>query len=266
MSYLESNKKIRWHYNVLGRGPCIFFIHGWAANMRVFSQQARHFSTDYKVVLVDLPGHGKTDWKPITFENVSKDIKSIADHLGVKSFSVVGSSMGGFVGLKIAQMYPKLVKKLVMIGSLPKFLKTQQCPIGLTVKEMEKLRTQLQNRYPMILDVFFRSLFTLKERESEKFKWIHQFRKQEKVPDVRALESFLDMLTKGDLTEFLKTVDIPILFLAGRKDYICSEDSLGFLKKVVPQAQVDFMEDCGHFPFLINSSEFNKKVEKFLKV
>jgi len=265
MSYLVTTADIRWHYNVLGKGSCIFFIHGRAASMQVFSQQARYLFQNQKVELVDLPGHGKTNWKPMTFDEVAAGIKGIADEIGVKTFSIVGSSMGGFIGLKIAQLFPGRVEKLAMIGSLPKFLKTQQRPLGLTEFEMNKLKQQLQARYPGILDIFFRSLFTLQERESEKFKWIHQFRKQEKAPERQALESFLDMLREGDLTEFAETVGIPIFFLAGRKDYICSESSLEFVKDIVPNAIVDFMEECGHFPFLIKSEEFNEKVEKFLK-
>ncbi|MDD3374473.1 MAG: alpha/beta hydrolase [Candidatus Omnitrophica bacterium] len=264
MSYLITKENIRWHYNVLGKGNCIFFIHGWAANMRVFSQQARYFSQEYKVVLVDLPGHGKTNWKEITFDDIATGIKDIADVIGINKFSIVGSSMGGFVGLKIAQLFPQRVEKLAMIGSLPKFLKTQKRPLGLTEFEMNKLKQQIQTKYPGILDIFFRSLFTLQERESEKFKWIHQFRKQEKVPQREALESFLEMLKEGDLTEFAESVNIPILFLAGRKDYICSQSSLKFIGNIVPKATIEFMEDCGHFPFLIKSEEFNKKVEKFL--
>ena len=264
MSYLVTKEDIRWHYNVLGKGDCIFFIHGWAANMRVFSQQARYFSQNYKVVLVDLPGHGKTNWKQTTFDEVASGIKDIANVIGVKNFSIVGSSMGGFIGLKIAQLFPERVDKLAMVGSLPKFLKTQQRPLGLTEFEMNKLKQQLKEKYPGILDIFFRSLFTLQERESEKFKWIHQFRKQEKVPERQALETFLEMLKEGDLTEFAKTVGIPILFLAGRKDYICSQSSLKFVKNIVPHATISFIEECGHFPFLIKSEEFNEKVERFL--
>ncbi len=264
MSYFLGSKNIRWHYNAFGKGECILFIHGWAGNMRVFSQQARHFSQDHKVILVDLPGHGKTNWKEITFEDIAFEIKEIIDELGIKEFSIVGSSMGGFVGLKIAQLFGNHVSRLAMIGSLPKFLKTQKKPLGLTEFEMNKLKKQIETRYPDILDIFFRSLFTLEERESAKFKWIHEFRKQEKVPEKRALECFLEMLKEGDLTEFLKSVHIPILFLAGRKDYICSESSLQFLKDVVPGANIEFMENCGHFPFLIRSDEFNQRIENFL--
>lgn len=264
MSYLTTSKDIRWHYNVLGHGPCLFLIHGWAANMRVFSQQARHFSSDYKVVLLDLPGHGKTDWRPVTFDEVATQIKEIADHIGVDKFCVVGSSMGGFIGLNISKLFPSRVEKIVMVGSLPKFLRTQECPIGLTVQEMEKLRMQLKTKYPSILDIFFRSLFTRQERESEKFKWIHQFRKQEKAPSREALMSFLEMLMHADLTDSLKAVKAPILFLAGRQDYICSENSLKFIQEMIPQAQINLMEGCGHFPFLIQSAEFNKVVEQFL--
>jgi len=264
MPYLTISENRKWYYEVKGEGQCLLFIHGWASSGRVFSQQIEYFSKDYKVVVVDLPGHGNTPWQTMSLEDMAKDIGLLAESLGEKEIFVVGSSLGGMVGLKCAELSKSPVKKLVMVGSLPRFLKTQQRPLGLMPVEMARLQKQLRERYPAILDIFFRSLFTLEERETQKFKWIHQFQKSEKSPDKEALESLLDMLSKADLTDFLTTTHIPILFLAGEKDYICSPSSLAFLKDIIPDAQYDIIKDSGHFPFIIHSQEFNEKVERFL--
>lgn len=264
MPYLETERKIKWHYETSGEGDCILFLHGWASSSRVFAQQVEYFSQKNKVIVVDLPGHGETTWRRVSFSEIGYDIDAILSALHIDSVSIVGSSMGGMLGLKFYGMFPQKVKRLVMAGSVPKFLQSPGMPVGLKLQEMQKLRTQVATKYPGILDIFFRSLFTLEERESEKFKWIHQFRREENPPSQEALIYYLDLLEKEDLVGILKNIRIPVQFISGRHDYICSESSMEYLKTMLPYAQFNFIEKSGHFPFLIRSVEFNQEVEKFL--
>ncbi len=265
MPYLEAPYAVRWHYQEQGQGTCLLFLHGWASSSRVFSQQVEYFSKDYRVVTLDLPGHGKTAWAKLHFEQMVEGIKLLADHLNEQNILIVGSSLGGMIGLKCAEMFPALVEKLVMVGSLPRFIKTTEKPLGLSVPEMQKLQQQLDERYPAILDIFFRSLFTIQERQSPKFQWIHQFRQTGPWPDKEALAYFLEVLSIADLTDFLKIVRVPVLFLSGDQDYICPKDSFVFLKQLAPSLQYDFIKHSGHFPFLIYADAFNQKVERFLR-
>ncbi|MCX5681936.1 MAG: alpha/beta hydrolase [Candidatus Omnitrophica bacterium] len=264
MPFIETPRKIKWHYETSGEGSCLLFLHGWASSSRVFAQQAEYFSQKNKVILIDLPGHGLTSWQPVSFSEIVYDIEAILNTLNVDSLNIVGSSMGGMIGLKFYGMFPQRVKRLVMAGSVPKFLQSPGMPVGLKPQEMQKLRAQVVMKYPGILDIFFRSLFTLEERETEKFKWIHQFRKEENFPSQEALIYYLDLLEKEDLVAILKNIKIPVQFISGRHDYICSADSMEFLKVMLSYAQFNFIEKSGHFPFLIRSVEFNQEVEKFL--
>jgi pimeloyl-[acyl-carrier protein] methyl ester esterase len=265
MPHIETERKIKWHYEVHGEGDCLLFLHGWASSSRVFAQQTEYFSRKNKVVLIDLPGHGATSWQRVSFSEMVYDIEAILNALQIPSVRIIGSSMGGMLGLKFYSMFPQKVKKLVMAGSVPRFLQRPGMPVGLKLQEMQKLKGQVATKYPGILDIFFRSLFTLEERESEKFKWIHQFRKEENPPSQEALLYFLDLLEKEDLVAILNNIKIPVQFIAGRHDYICSADSMEFLKTMLPYAQFNFIERSGHFPFLIRSAEFNQQVEQFLE-
>lgn len=265
MPYLETKSKTRWHYYVQGSGPCLVLIHGWASSAKVFIQQAEHFSRDYQVVSLDLPGHGFSEWQPLTMQEMAEDILFLVEQLGYSEAVIVGSSLGGMIGLECVRLNSSIIKKLVMVGSLPRFLKTQERPLGLSLTEIQRLKKQLKSRYPEILDIFFRSLFTIKERDSQKFKWIHQFRKSEKIPDQQALEHFLTLLLEIDLTNFLLEVHIPVLFVSGDNDYICPPESINFIKQIMPQAQYKIIENSGHFPFIIYAKEFNEAVEMFLK-
>ena len=265
MPYLETQRKINWHYEISGEGPCLLFLHGWASSSRVFAQQVEYFSQKNKVLAIDLPGHGSTSWQPISFKNIVQEMDVVLTALGINSVSIIGSSMGGMIGLHFCAMLPNKVNRLVMVGSAPRFLQKPGMPVGLKREEMQRLKAQVGTKYQGILDIFFRSLFTIEERESQKFKWIHQFRKEENPPSQEALIYFLDMLEQEDLVSILKNIKIPIQFIVGRQDYICSEYSMEFLKTILPYARFDFIEKSGHFPFLIRSTEFNQQVEQFLQ-
>lgn len=265
MSFIVTPRNVSWHYEICGQGECLLFLHGWASNSRVFSQQKEFFSKDHQVLTVDLPGHGETSWQPISFSEIAQDIHYILETLNIASASLVGSSMGGLIGLKFSLAFPNNVHRLVLIGSLPKFCRTPEIPLGLHPGQFLKLKDQVQKQYPNILEVFFRSLFTIEERETEKFRWLQQFRKNEKIPDQKALLGFLDQLERENLLFLVKDISVPIQFISGQEDYICPVDSVAFLKTIMPQAEFHFIQKSGHFPFIIRSAEFNMLVKEFLE-
>lgn len=74
----------------------------------------------YKLILVDLPGHGESrDIVCDNIEQMANLIKLVLDKLGVSQCSVLGHSMGGYVALELANCYPNLIKELNLIHSTP---------------------------------------------------------------------------------------------------------------------------------------------------
>src|SRR3989344_3175272 len=173
--------------------------------------------------------------------------------------------MSGMMALKLYQLAPEKIKKLSFVGSLPKFSQSKDFPHGLDVKKIRKLAGQLKTAYPSIVDIFFRSLFSKEERESRRFKWIQRFRQNVDIPLEPALAEYLDMIEHEDLREILKSVQVPIQFINGTEDEICSAEAVKHMKELVPNARFDFFEKCGHFPFLSKPYEFNEVLERFLK-
>lgn len=265
MPHIKIHSGIDWHYDIEGRGEHILFIHGWGVDKRIWRQQSKFFSQYYRVLTIDLPGHGKSGWKKISLDVMVKDLKTILQILQFSNVSVVGSSLGGLVALKLYDIYPEGVKRLIFVGSMPKFSKSADYPHGLDVEKMRKLDHQLESDYPSIVNIFFRSLFTREERKTRRFKWLQKFRKFERMPMKQALVEYLDILEQEDLREVLKKVHVPVQFINGREDEICTKDTVAFLKTVRPESRFDFFEQCGHFPFLSKPYEFNQVVEEFLK-
>ena len=261
-----TNDGIIWHYDIDGEnGEVLLFIHGWGVDKRVWRQQIKYLSGSFRVMTVDLPGHGKTSWQKVSLSHMAHGIKNILAKENIKKVSVIGSSVGGMLALKLYEAHPALIKRLVFVGSMPKFARTQEYPYGLDVLAMRKLGIQLETNYPSTVNVFFRSLFTKEERESRRFKWLQKFRQTDEVPLREALISYLDILEVEDLRETLKRANIPIQFINGTGDTICNRQTVSFLRRLLPRARFDDFEQCGHFPFLSKPHEFNQVLEDFLK-
>lgn len=265
MPHLKCPSGTDLYYEIEGEGKPVLFLHGWGVDHRIWNQQIKHCKDHFKVIALDLPGHGQSGWDRVSLETMVEDIKVLLDREHIHQCSVVGSSLGGLFGLKLYELYPQVVERLIFVGSMPKFAKDDDFPYGLDVARIRKLSNQLDSDFPSIINIFFRSLFTMHERESRRFKWLMKFKKHEAPPMKPALSEYLDMLESEDLRGVLKTVRVPVAYLNGREDYICPHASIMLLLQSTPQAKVYFFEKCGHFPFLTEPYQFNQALEDVLK-
>jgi pimeloyl-[acyl-carrier protein] methyl ester esterase len=265
MSHLKAPSSIEWKIESVGEGETLLFLHGWGVDRRIWRQQVKYFAQYYHVVTLDLPGHGESTFKKIGLAEMASDVKAILFHLKIHQMISVGSSLGGLVALKLYEIHPAVFKRMVFVGSMPKFAWSAEYPHGLDIAQIRKLDGQLDTAYPSIVDIFFRSLFTRQERESRRFHWIQVFRQQNATPLKKALSEYLDILEQEDLREVLKKIKLPIQFVNGKGDQICTQESVMMLRTLAPHARFHDFEHCGHFPFLSNPKEFNQVLEQFLK-
>ena len=265
MPHLKAPSGIQWHYDTEGKGENLLFLHGWGVDKRIWRQQSKFFSQYYRVMTVDLPGHGKSSWEKVDLGVIVEDLKFILDKARFSDITIVGSSLGGLVALKFYEFFPNHVMRMIFVGSMPKFSRSKDYPHGLDVERIRKLGGQLAHDYPSIINVFFRSLFTRHERQTRRFRWLQRFRQNIDMPMRQALTEYLDILEREDLREVLKRVHVPLQFINGREDEICTKETVAFLKKMAPRSRFDFFDQCGHFPFLSKPHEFNRIMEAFLK-
>ena len=265
MPHLKSKRGIEWHYDIEGEGSNLLFIHGWGVNKKIWRQQIKHFSKYYKVMSIDLPGHGKSSWNKVNLTEMVEDLNDLLGKLKFDNITIFGSSLGGLVALKYYELFPEIIQRMIFVGVMPKFSKSDDYPHGLDIAKMRKLSGQLESDYPSIVNVFFRSLFTKEERQTRRFKWIQKFRRTDSIPMQHALLEYLDIMEMEDLRDVLKSVKVPLQFINGREDEICDKATVASIQKIAPKSRFDFFEKCGHFPFLTKSYEFNQVVEEFLE-
>lgn len=114
------------HTETLGSsGPTLVMLHGWGRSLEAFRPLGELLSRDFKVILVDLPGFGRSPlpnaasnegggWGTLEY---SERVKELLDRSGVRECILVGHSFGGRISVQLASRHPSLVKGVVLIGS-----------------------------------------------------------------------------------------------------------------------------------------------------
>lgn len=255
---------LNWSYSVDGEGEAILFIHGFGVSSRLWIDQVNYFKDTYQVITVDLPGHGQSSWSPVSLPQMASDLNFVLKHLGVEQVNVVGSSFGGLVGLYFLKTDPGRVQRMSFVGSLPKFARTPDYPAGLDIVRIRQMSDQFNGDHKAILEIFFRSLFSRQDRETERFKWIKQFHKSDAVPQREALKHFLDILEAEDARDIIAQINCRVQFINGTEDYIVPMSIMQWFEEHLPNANFDYLKGVGHFPFLTKPKEFNELLEGFL--
>lgn len=120
MPTVETNG-IETYYEDYGSGQPIVVLHGATADHQVWAEQLQPLTDDYRVILYDLRGHGKTggsDLDRYTVDTYADDLAAFIDALGLDQPVVLGHSLGGMIGYAFADAYPEKLSALITIGSV----------------------------------------------------------------------------------------------------------------------------------------------------
>ena len=154
--------------------------------------------------------------------------------------------------------------RMSFVGVLPKFAHAPGYPAGLDIDKIRTLSSQFDGDYAAILDIFFRSLFTIRERDSIRFQWVKDMHSSQPLPQREALKCFLDILEKTDLRGHLAGIICPVQFVTGSDDPICPQTVMAWVAEHFVNARFDVMQGCGHLPFLTEPDQYNDLLEDFL--
>lgn len=107
------------YYKQQGKGPSIVFIHGYLENGNMWEKFAEELSEDYQSIIMDLPGHGKSKSYSDThsMDFMAEKVNEILDELNISEALFIGHSMGGYVALAMADLFPEKVKGFILLNS-----------------------------------------------------------------------------------------------------------------------------------------------------
>lgn len=226
---------------------CVVLLHGYLESLLVWDDFVPLLYKQVRVVTVDLPGHGISvvDGECHSMEFLADTVAAGIRALGIGRCTVVGHSMGGYVALALCERYPELLDGLVLLSSTPN---------ADTPEKQENRRREIEivksGRKEMLARVAPAAGFA-EENRARLRDAIEDLAEQVYVTEDAGIVALLNgMIARKDRNELLRTTQVPVLFVLGRKDgYIPAEVAERMVAEH-PEAQVAWLEHSGHMGFL----------------
>lgn len=254
---LYKNTKIS--FTDSGEGTPIVFLHGFLENKEMWQEYVALFSEKYRVITIDLLGHGETDSLGYvhSMEENANAVHEVLEHLNIEKAIIVGHSMGGYVGLAFAELYPNNVRKLVLLNSTSKEDSAE--------KKLNRTRAikAVKQNYEAFVSLAIANLFSENNR-TRLAKEIEKVKEQAlKTPLQGIIASLEGMKIRKDREEFLQKNLFPVLLILGKKDPVLNyEESIAQIEDTTAEL-VSF--DDGHMSAIENKEELQVVLTAFFQ-
>jgi len=230
------------HYEVIGRGRPVIFLHGWIGSWRYWVPAMQSVSTSYRAYAVDLYGYGDTakSVPNYTLERQVDLIHQFINKLGITRIILVGHGLGAVIAVLFANKYThRMVDRVMAIG----------LPNG-----PDSINPRLQ-----------------RSNQSELNEWLINWRSEgnsivseAKSFDQRAMQIAIADLQFSNLLTTIHQIDIPCLLIYGKQDPTL-DGQIDHPRKRHPEPthQINFNQS-GYFPMIDNQNEFNRLLIDFI--
>ena len=210
--YSYHGRKI--HFATKGSGHAIVLLHGFTESMHIWDEFAARLSESFKVVRIDLPGHGLSESiaEVHSMDDMADCLKEILDFISIKQFALIGHSMGGYVSLAFAEKYPEMIKGLGLFHS------TAFADSNETRENRRRTNEFIQKNHFHFLCDFIPSLFTAENRVKYKTEIATLVAEAKKMSAQGVIASNSGMASRPDRTHVLKSLKVPVMFIAGKQD------------------------------------------------
>lgn len=229
------------HYEALGRGRPIVFLHGWVGSWRYWINSMQIASTSYRAYAIDLFGFGDTTRDPLryTLERQADLINRFLDEMGIGKVALVGHGLGALVGFAFIRQWPKSVDRIMAIN----------CPMDFDSVDgrmwngsMPGLIEWLAGRAPQGNSPLADALKT----------------------DPKAISASMKGLQTNNLFSHVRSLSIPCLLVYGPNDPAIDLPPLEDADSLPIHIHQINLEGAGHFPMIENPVQFNRLLTDFL--
>jgi len=254
-----NGKKIS--YTDSGKGNAIVFLHGFLESKKIWAEFSAVLSENFHVICIDLPGHGETEnYGEVNSMNLMADCTdAVLKKENVSDIFLIGHSMGGYAALSFAERYSEKLKGLCLFNTT--------AYADSEIKKADRDRTiKVLLKNPLVfINEAIPNLFGA--GNIEKFKnEIEEAKKLAVTTSVEGACSCLrGMKIRGDKTELLKKIKIPILFIAGENDNVNPLEKSLEQSKLSEKIKLLLLKNCGHMGFIEAKEETLSAIKTFVE-
>ena len=249
------------HKEIYGQGKPIVLIHGWAMHTGVWRLFAQQLAMQYRVICLDLPGHGLSEnIEPYTLEQIAKIlINEIPD----PKFSVLGWSLGASIGIGLAKQFPDRIESLILLAGNPQFVKREGW-LGMEPDLLAAFTNHLQSNYHAAV---FRFLVLQVKGLADNKLFLKQLKKsvqERELPSKRVLQNALKLLQSEDLRHDLASLHCSINIILGDIDALIPVEVGLEIQQLHLACKINIIHQAGHVPFLSHQSQVVEIINNIL--
>lgn len=270
MAYFTTSDGVRIHYEEQGEGPALVMVHGWTANMSFFDRQVDALSEKYRIIRLDLRGHGASERDEATergmsLQTLGRDLSELLDELKLEKASLLGWSMGVMVIWDyIRQFGCARIDKLFLVDMTPKNIVSEDWPFGLngneTFESSEGFGAFAASDWPTAASLFVPNMFEgAQAKDPELLNWAIA-QAQDNIP--HNMVFLMLSMSVNDYRDVLPTIDVPTLLLYGKDSVMYGEAVGKRVNEMIPDSKLVVLPG-GHIMQMEYPEEFNKAVLDF---
>lgn len=239
-----------------GSGFPMVFVHGFTTTAEFWRHQAAEFSSSYRIVRIELRGHGRADRQPgesYTIDAYAADVTRVISELKLSRFLLIGLSMGGTIAQAVALDKPAGLSGLVLVGGTAHGL-GPDVHAERVIAQIQ--RVGMEQSAQDVIDASFSA-----SASPELVAWARSEVIQ--TPAFVATEA-IRSLNDADHRDALDQLDVPTLVVVGEEDDITPVKESELLARLIPGAELAVIANAAHFPMLEQPAAFNDVFLQFV--
>ncbi|MBW6463149.1 MAG: alpha/beta hydrolase [Firmicutes bacterium] len=249
MPYIEINQT-RYYYagDIKRNGIPVVFCHGSGGGHHHWLLQLQGLREPVNPIAVDLPGHGRSEGKPMNTVADYRDwLHRFSKAAGIGSFVPAGHSLGGAIVLDYALHYPEDIKGLILIGT------------GGRLKVLPAILESLKKG--SVPETFSDFLYSA-EAPDELMQ-----RGREEVLNTEPSLYYADLCAcnEFDVMEMLHRISKPALIICGSNDQLTPVKYSRYMENSLPESCVEIIDKAGHMVMLEKPEELNRTITNFIE-
>ena len=244
---------------IAGDGPWVTLAHSLAADMHLLDAQAKLLARRFKVLQIDLRGHGGSPVPPPPYSmaGLADDVQALFDRLGVRETAWLGVSLGGMVGLTHALAHPDLITRMVLADT------TAGYPEAAHASWRERIAAVRQKGMNAVVEGTIGRWFT-SDLAARAPGVIERFRATIRGTAPDGFIGCCEAIIGYNVHARLGQIAVPTLVLVGAEDQATTPDMAKAIADGIPRARRHVIESAAHQSNIEQPETFNASLEQFL--
>jgi pimeloyl-ACP methyl ester carboxylesterase len=255
-------------YKVYGKGKPVILLHGYGEDSQIWENQIAFLSVHCLLIIPDLPGSGKSfitpkgleQWLPnMRIESLAQSINELLIVENLTTCILLGHSMGGYISLAFAQLYPSKILGLGLIHSTAYADGDEK-----KIVRQKSIQFLKENGGYTFFKASMPNLFGKKFKATQAAV-IEQLVEKTKAFETRILIAYTQaMMQRTNKTAVLKLALFPVLFVAGPEDIAAPLTDIQAQATVPIKSYLNVIEGVGHMGMLEAPQEMNHHLSRFI--